>query len=431
MLSAVAEMRRPVLDAKFIRDHAAAVRQAAELKGVDFDVDEAVALSERVRSLQSRVDEGQRLRRSLSEEFRRADAAERDGLRKQATDNDEALKADRVALELGQVELRELLLRAPNLPWKGAPVGHSEAENVVIREWGTPREFDFTPIDHVELLEQRGWAEFDRARKFAGARAYALKSGAVLLERALHSMAIDVLLEQDFELVSTPALSGREALVGTGFLPGHADEIYQLERDELYLAGTSEVALVGMASNEIIDARRLPRRFAGLSVCFRREIGSAGRDVRGLLRVHQFEKVEQFIICRADEEESARWHAALLETAESILQSLELAYQVVECCTGDMGLGKVRMNDINTWFPSLSTFRETHSCSTLHDWQARRANIRYKDEDGVIRFAHTLNNTALATPRLLAAFLENHQREDGTVAIPAVLRPYLHGREFL
>ncbi|MGH3771255.1 MAG: aminoacyl--tRNA ligase-related protein, partial [Pseudonocardiaceae bacterium] len=198
-----------------------------------------------------------------------------------------------------------------------------------------------------------------------------------------------------------------------------------------FLAGTAEVALVGLHSDEILDKKRLPIRYAGISPCFRREIGSASRDVRGLLRVHQFEKVEQFVICEADAAESARWHAELLTSAERILQDLGLHYEVVECATGDMGLGKFRMNDINTWFPSLGLLRETHSCSTLHDWQARRANLRYRDSDGKICFAHTLNNTAVATPRLLAALIENHQTKDHEVRVPTVLRPYLKNRKLL
>lgn len=420
-----------MLDIKFIRDNVDAVRRAAEVKGVDFDVDKAIDLGDRVRHLQTAVDEGQRVRREISEQFKTSEPSAREELRTRAKENDEQLKANRAELETGRAELRDLLLRAPNIPWSESPIGDGEADNVVIRTWGTPREFDFAPLDHVDLLEKRGWADFERARKSAGDRAYALKSEAVLIERALHSLALDMLLQQDFELVSVPVLAQRESLVGTGFLPGHADEIYFLERDNVYLAGTAEVGLVGMSSNEIIDARELPKRYAGISSCFRREVGSAGRDVRGLLRVHQFEKVEQFIICRNDPEESARWHARLLDTSETILQQLELPHEVVECCTGDMGLGKVRMNDINTWFPSLETFRETHSCSTLHDWQARRAGIRYKDADGVIHFAHTLNNTAVATPRLLGALVENHQQADGSVSVPPALRPYLGGRSTL
>ena len=302
---------------------------------------------------------------------------------------------------------------------------------MVIKTVGTPPEFGFTPLDHVELLEKRGWADFARARKVAGERAYALEGDLVLLERAVHSYALDLLRDKDFQLVSVPSLVREEALIGTGMFPAHRDEIYALPADDLYLAGTAEVALVGFHSNEILDHRSLPIRYAGISPCFRREAGSAGRDVRGLLRVHQFEKVEQFVICEADVAESDRWHEQLLGTAEQLLQGLGLAYQVMEVSTGDMGAGKYRMNDINTWMPSLSAYRETHSCSSLLDWQARRANVRYRDADGTVRFAYTLNNTAVATPRILAALVENFQTADGQVRVPGVLRPYLGGRELL
>ena len=283
----------------------------------------------------------------------------------------------------------------------------------------------------MELLEKRGWADFTRARKVAGERAYALIGDMVLLERAVHAYALDLLRDRDFTLVSVPSLVREEALIGTGQFPAHREETYAIPADDLYLAGTAEVALVGFHSDEILDHKRLPIRYAGISPCFRREAGSAGRDVRGLLRVHQFEKVEQFVICVADDAESDRWHEQLLGTAEQLLQGLGLAYEVVECSTGDMGAGKYRMNDINTWLPSLGAYRETHSCSSLHDWQARRAGIRYKDADGKVRFAYTLNNTAVATPRILAALVENLQTSEAQVRVPAVLRPYLGGRELL
>lgn len=420
-----------MLDVKFIRDNPETVRKAARDKGVSFDVDAVLTLANEVRDLQVRVDEKQRLRRELSNHFRTADPGGREQIRSRAAENDEGLKLDRAALAELRHELDELLLLAPNIPWEGAPIGLTEDDNVVIRQWGDVPAFDFETKDHVDLLEAREWAEFERARKAAGDRAYALRGDAVLLERAIHSLALDLLLERDFVLVTVPALVQRSALVGTGFLPGHGEEIYELEKDEVYLAGTAEVGLVGMSSDEIIDGRELPRLYAGISPCFRREVGSASRDVRGLLRVHQFEKIEQFVVCEADPAESARWHAHLLSTAETVLELLELPYQVVETCTGDMGLGKFRMNDINTWFPSLGIYRETHSCSTLHDWQARRANIRYRDGDGKVRFAHTLNNTAVATPRLLAAFVENHQQADASVHLPEAIRPYLASREKL
>ena len=317
------------------------------------------------------------------------------------------------------------------IPWAGAPVGPDESANVTIRTVGTPPEFGFQPLDHVELLEKRGWADFTRARKVSGERAYALTGDMVLLERAVHSYALDLLRDKDFTLVSVPSLVREEALIGTGQFPAHREETYAITADDLYLAGTAEVALVGFHSDEILDHKRLPIRYAGISPCFRREAGSAGRDVRGLLRVHQFEKVEQFVICAADGAESDRWHAELLGTAEQLLQGFGLAYEVVECSTGDMGAGKYRMNDINTWLPSLNAYRETHSCSSLHDWQARRANIRYRDADGTVRFVYTLNNTAVATPRILAALVENFQTSEAQIRVPAVLRPYLGGRELL
>ncbi len=420
-----------MLDRRFIRENPDVVREAARVKGVDLDVDGILALDRSVRSLQHALDTAQRERRELAGAFKTADPAGRERLRERSGALDTQLRETRDELETASEQLRDLLLRTPNIPWSGAPVGPDESANTVIRVWGERPTFDFTPIDHVELAEKRGWAEFERARNVSGERAYALAGQLVLLERAVHSYALDLLAHKDFRLVSVPSLVKREALVGTGFLPGHGEEIYELPADELFLAGTAEVALVGLHTGEMLSLRDLPLRYAGISPCFRREVGSAGRDVRGLLRVHQFEKVEQFVICEADEEQSARWHAELLDTAETVLQSLGLAYEVVECATGDMGLGKFRMNDINTWFPSLERFRETHSCSTLHDWQARRANIRYKDAEGRVRFAHTLNNTAVATPRLLAAILENFQTADHHVRVPKVLRPYLGDRELL
>jgi seryl-tRNA synthetase len=420
-----------MLDKRFIREHPDAVKDAVRVKGVDLDVDELLELDEATRKLQHEVDQGQARKKAFSRDFATADEARRAELRAESMELDEQLKQLRDALMDASARLNNLLLITPNIPWDGAPVGPDESANVTITTWGEPPEFDFTPLDHVELAERRGWAEFARARKVAGERAYALTGDLLMLERAVHSYALELLISQGFTPISVPALVKEAALVGSGMFPKGREETYELPADDVFLAGTAEVALVGLHSDEILDKKRLPIRYAGISPCFRREIGSASRDVRGLLRVHQFEKVEQFVICEADATESARWHAELLTSAERILQDLGLHYEVVECATGDMGLGKFRMNDINTWFPSLGLMRETHSCSTLHDWQARRANLRYRDSDGKIRFAHTLNNTAVATPRLLAALIENHQTKDHEVRVPAVLHPYLGNREVL
>jgi seryl-tRNA synthetase len=420
-----------MLDKRFIREHPDEVKAAARVKGINLDVDELLHLDHASRKLQHELDQAQARRKSSSREFARADEARRAELRAEHEELEAHLRALRDQLSETNERLNALLLLTPTIPWPGAPVGPDESANVVIRTVGTPPEFGFRPLDHVELCEKRGWADFARARKVAGERAYTLKSDLVLLERAVHSYAIDLLRDKDFTLVSVPSLVREEALIGTGMFPAHREEIYAIPADDLYLAGTAEVALVGFHSDEILELGQLPIRYAGISPCFRREAGSAGRDVRGLLRVHQFEKVEQFVICVAEVAESDRWHAELLGTAEQLLQGLGLAYEVMEVSTGDMGAGKYRMNDINTWMPSLGAYRETHSCSSLLDWQARRARVRYRDADGTVRFAYTLNNTAVATPRLLAALVENFQTEQGQVTVPDVLRPYLGGRDLL
>jgi len=416
-----------MLDRRFIRDNPEAVKAAVRVKGIDLDVDELLRLDQSSRELQRDLDEAQTQRKSFAREFGRADEATREKLKAEHEEQDLHLRSVREQLTDVNERLQALLLRTPMIPWTGAPVG-DESANVTIRTWGERPAFDFEPKDHVELLESRDWAEFSRARKASGERAYALKGEMVLLERAMLSYALDYLIELGLMPISVPALVREEPLIGNGQFPAHREETYAIPADDLYLAGTAEVALVGLHAGEILDARALPIRYAGISPCFRREAGSAGRDVRGLLRVHQFEKVEQFVICRADDEESDQWHAELLDAAEHLLQGLGLAYQVVEISTGDMGAGKYRMNDIETWMPSLGAYRETHSCSSLHDWQARRASIRYRDTDGTVKFAYTLNNTAIATPRLLAALVENYQTADQKVQIPKVLRPYLGGR---
>jgi seryl-tRNA synthetase len=417
-----------MLDRREIRENPDAVQAAIRVKGIDLDVDEILDLDRSARSLQTELDQAQARRRSSSKEFAKADEARRAELRAESAELDIQLKVLREQLAETTERLQGLLLLTPTIPWEGAPVGPDDSANTIVRTVGAPPEFGFTPLDHVELLEKRGWADFTRARKVAGERAYALMSDLLMLERAVHSYALDLLHAKDFTLVSVPSLVREEALIGTGQFPAHREETYAIPADDLYLAGTAEVALVRFHSDEILDYKQLPVRYAGISPCFRREAGSAGRDVRGLLRVHQFEKVEQFVICRADDEESDQWHAELLDAAEHLLQGLGLAYQVVEISTGDMGAGKYRMNDIETWMPSLGAYRETHSCSSLHDWQARRASIRYRDTDGTVKFAYTLNNTAIATPRLLAALVENYQTADQKVHIPKVLRPYLGGR---
>jgi seryl-tRNA synthetase len=340
----------------------------------------------------------------------------------------EEIAAVKPAIDAAEAALRDLLLLVPNIPADSAPRGANEADNVVIKTVGELPRFAFTPLDHVALLEKNDWAELARVARVAGSRSYALKGDGVLLEQSLLRFALDRMVERGFTLMSVPSFANEAAFIGTGHFPTGREQVYHLELDDKYLTGTSEVTLNSLHSGEIVAETDLPIRYAGISSCFRREAGSAGKDVRGLIRVHQFNKVEQYVMCKSDPEESERWHQTLLEISENILVDLEVPYRVIECCTGDMGLGKYKMFDIESWVPSEKLYRETHSCSNLHDWQARRSDLRYRDSTGKVRYCHTLNNTALATPRFLVPLLENHQQANASVRIPEKLRPYLGGR---
>jgi seryl-tRNA synthetase len=419
-----------MLSLQFIRENTDAVRDAAKQKNVRLDLDRLLALDGEVRGLKSRIDELRRQRNELSARFKTADPAERPALGAKAKAMGAEASEAEATLAGASEELSGLLLRLPNIPWDGAPVGPDENSNVVIRTEGELPKFEFEPRDHVALLEMNDWAELGRITQVAGARQYCLKGRLALLEQALMFHAQQRLAADGFTLMTVPALARPQAFVATGHFPGHEEEAYEVPNDELFLAGTGEIALTSLHSGEILEGAQLPILYAGYSPCFRREAGSAGRDVRGLLRVHQFLKLEQYVICEDDPEVSAKWHARLLANAEMLLGDLEIPYQVVETSTGDMGLGKFRMNDIESWVPSLGKYRETHSCSTLHDWQARRANLRWRDGERKVRFVHTLNNTALASPRILVPLLENHQQADGRVRLPKALQPVM-GSEYL
>jgi seryl-tRNA synthetase len=419
-----------MLSLQFIRENPDLVRTAAGQKNVRLDLDRLLALDSEVRTLKSRIDELRRQRNELSAGFKTAAPADRPALGAKAKAMGAEASEAEATLAGTSEELSALLLRLPNIPWDGAPVGPDENSNTVIRTEGTPRTFDFEPRDHVALLEMNDWAELGRITQVAGARQYCLKGRLALLEQAVMFHAQQRLAAEGFTLMTVPALARPSAFVATGHFPGHEEEAYEVPKDELFLAGTGEIALTSLHSGEILEEAQLPILYAGYSPCFRREAGSAGRDVRGLLRVHQFLKLEQYVICEDDPDVSAKWHARLLANAEMLLRDLEIPYQVVETSTGDMGLGKFRMNDIESWVPSLGKYRETHSCSTLHDWQARRANLRWRDKDRKVRFVHTLNNTALASPRILVPLLENHQQADGRVRLPEALQP-LMGGEYL
>jgi seryl-tRNA synthetase len=420
----------PMLAMDFIKANRDTVDKAIREKGVALDLDALLALEAETRSLKTQIDALRAERNAVSDQFRTAAPEAKAELGRKA--KDAGAKASELEAQLGDkdTELKALMLLLPGIPWEGAPVGPDDSFNQVVRKHGEPPKFGFEPLDHVALLEKNDWADLSRIVQVSGSRTYCLKGRLALLEGALMHWALSRIAAADFTPITVPAIVREQAFLNQGQFPGHREETYEIPKDEVWLAGTAEVALTSLHAGEIIEGDKLPVLYAGNSPCFRREAGKAGKDVRGLLRVHQFVKVEQYVICEADKAQSATWHARLMELAESLLQDLEIPYQVIETSTGDMGLGKYRMNDIESWVPSLNKYRETHSCSTLHDWQARRANIRYRGRDGKVRFAHTLNNTALASPRILVPLIENHQTQDGRVRLPKALQSVIGG-EFL
>ncbi|QIK95088.1 serine--tRNA ligase [Sphingomonas sp. HDW15A] len=420
-----------MLGMDFIKANRKTVERAIGQKGVDLDLDVLLGLDAETRALKTQIDELRASRNAISARFKDAKPEEKAALGAEA--KAAGAQAGELETQLGEKEtaLKALMLKLPGIPHAGAPVGPDESFNEVIRTEGQPPQFDFEPLDHVALIEKNDWADLSRIVQVSGSRTYCLKGRLAILEMKLMAFAMDKIAAAGFTAITVPAIAREQAFLNQGQFPGHVEETYALPNDDAYLAGTAEVALTSLHSGEIVDNAKLPILYAGYSPCFRREAGSAGKDVRGLLRVHQFLKVEQWVMCEADEAVSAQWHAKLLDLAENLLKDLEIPYQVIETSTGDMGLGKYRMNDIESWVPSLNKYRETHSCSTLHDWQARRANLRYRDADGKVRFAHTLNNTALASPRILVPLLENHQTKDGRVRLPKALRELMGGDEYL
>jgi seryl-tRNA synthetase len=414
----------------FVKANRATVERAIRDKGVELDLEGLLALDAEVRAAKTEIDRLRTERNAMSAKFKDAAPEAKAELGRQAKEAGARASALEGELSVKEAELKALMLKLPGIPFDGAPVGPDESYNTVIRTVGEPPKFDFEPLDHVALIERNNWGDLSRVTQVSGSRTYCLKGALALLETKLMGWALERIANAGFTPITVPAIAREQAFLNQGQFPGHREETYELPNDDLWLAGTAEVVLTSLHAGEIVEADRLPILYAGFSPCFRREAGSAGKDVRGLLRVHQFVKVEQYVVCQADEAESANWHAQLLQQAELLLQALEIPYQVIETSTGDMGLGKFRMNDIESWVPSLQKYRETHSCSTLHDWQARRANIRYRGGDGKVRFAHTLNNTALASPRILVPLLENHQTEEGCVKLPKALQE-LMGSELL
>ncbi len=420
-----------MLDIKTIHARTDEVKNAVKVKGYDVDIDRLLALDTQRRELLQSSEALRAQRNSRSKEIRTLQGDERQAAIAEVRELKETMAAQETELEQVQKEYQILMDKVPQIPAADVPVGKDDSENVVFKTIGTPRKFDFEPRSHEDIGEMLGIIDKKRAVNFAGGRSYILKGDGALLELAVMRLALDIVMARGFTPVLGPLMVNSRALYGTGFFPGGEEDTYQLERDDKWLIGTREVQLVAQHTDEVLEAKDLPLLYTGYSPCFRREAGSYGRDTRGVYRVHQFSKVEQVAICIADPAKSQEMHDFLLENAELVLQKLELPYEVTNVCTGDMGQGKVRQYDVNSWMPSRNAYGETHSCSSLHGFQARRLNIRYRDEDGNMHVCHTLNNTAVASPRILIPLLENHQNEDGSVNIPEALRPYMGGRSVL
>lgn len=414
-----------MLDIKFIKENKDLVALAAKKKHIEFDVNKLLELDEKRRELLAKVDE------------KRAEQNSANALIVNASDDEksvilERMKALKTELEEEENRLKEVMkewqmqmLLVPNIPDVSVPDGESDADNKEIKKWGEPSQFNFEAKSHIEIMSALDIADFERGVKVSGFRGYFLKNEGALLELAIWQYAQRFFMEKGLHPFIAPSMVNREALLGTGFLPQSEEDIYKVQ-DDKYLAGTAEVPMMGFHMNETLEKSKLPLKYVAFSPCFRREIGSHSKDVKGLIRVHEFFKVEQVVLCEASHEESVKWHEWLHRNTEEFIESLGIPYRTVVNCGADLGLGQVKKYDIELWVPLENTYREIGSTSYFHDFQCRRLNIKYKDE-GKSSYAHSLNATAIATPRILVSLVENFQQADGSVKIPEVLVPYMNG----
>ena len=411
-----------MLDLKFIVENAKEVQENADKKNFKVDVSKVVGLDIKRRELLTKMEETRAAQKKLG---------------KDQIDEAKKLKAEVQALEpeVEKVtkELMTLAAQIPNMLLFSTPAGKDASENVVVRKVGEPRKFDFTPLDHTELGKSLDILELEKAADMSGARFYYLKNEGALLEFALIQFVISKLVSKGFSPVIPPVLVKENAMYATGFFPADKNEIYSVNpgEDELFLVGTAEVPLTMLHANEVVNIVDKPLRYCGFSTCFRREAGSYGKDTKGIIRVHQFDKVEMFSFC--DPKTSEKEHEFLVSIEEEIVQELGFAYQVVNICSGDLGAPAAKKYDIEAWIPTQECYREITSCSNCTTYQARRAGIKYPivegSNTGKKEFIHTLNGTACAMPRMIVSILENNQNPDGSVTIPDVLRPYMGGKD--
>ena len=415
-----------MLDIKYIRANPEVVKAAVKNKNLvgTVDIDRLLALDEDIRKISTDLGELRSQRNQLDDQIKSSkDQTERAPLIEKATSLKPQVKELEDKLASLKPEFDGVMLWVPNIPASDVPVADSEEGNVVLYEKGQKPVFDFEPKEHLDVAEKLGIIDTKRGAKIAGFRGYFIVGKGMILEQALLRYALDFMVEQGFTPMNVPIMVDKKWLTGTGYFPWGEEDHYYTQDNE-GLVGTAEVSLTAYYADEVLEEKDLPIKLAGLSTCFRREVGSHGKDTRGVFRVHTFNKVEQVVLLAADEDLSREWHDKMRDYAEQILQNLGLHYHVLLMCTGDMGAGQRKKYDIEAWFPGQNKFRETHSDSYFLDFQARRLNMRYRTKSGELKYVYTLNNTVAATPRLLAAVIENYQQKDGSIIVPEVLRKY-------
>jgi seryl-tRNA synthetase len=432
-----------MLDIKFIKQNKEKVEKAIFLKNIDVDINLLLKLNDERISLLTEVENIRADRNKNIDAVKglhKDDLSKKNGLVEEGKKIKERLKELEERFRDVDKKFQELMLIVPNIPSEDTPVGKSEADNVEVKKWGEMPKFDFPLKNHIEIGENLDILDLDTGVKVSGFRGYYLKNDAVLLHFAVLWYALNKLMQKGFTPFLPPTLVNEFVLVGSGHFPFGKEEVYQianagkLESGEAitnptYLVGTAEPSLLAYYSDKVLEEKNLPTKVCGISQCYRSEVGSYGKDVKGLYRIHEFMKVEQVVICKADIEESNKLLEEMRNISEEILQDLKLPYRVLSICTADMGAGKYKMYDIETWMPSRNSYGETHSDSNLTDWQTRRLNIKYLTKEGKKEYAFALNNTAIASPRILIAIMENCQQKDGSIKIPEVLRPYLGNKE--
>lgn len=420
-----------MIDIKLIRENPELYKNGAKAKRFDVDIDRLLEIDSQLSVLRQQLQDYATEKNVLGKSVANASVQEKKPLLEKLADikKDESEINEKV--KTLQPEFDAIMLTIPQPAAPEVPLGMDDTENVELRRWGKIRKFDFEPKDHIALGTLLDIIDVERGVKLAGSRNYFLKGDGALLHWAILRFALDLMVSRGYVPMAVPLLMRDEAMRGTAYFPGGEDQAYRMEKDELNLAGTAEVPVTAYHMGEILKQEQLPLKYCGLSTCFRREAGAAGKDTYGLYRIHQFDKVEQVVICENDQEKSKQYHQEILANSEAVLQALELPYRVVNVCTGDLGRGQIQKFDIETWMPSRASFGETHSASRFYDFQARRMNLRYKAENGKNLFCHTLNNTVVASPRVLIPVLELYQNKDGSVNVPKVLQPYMGGKEVM